>query len=120
MIDYLMETFVDPAIYSLGLVMALLIFYIVLFRVYYKYHPGPYPLWSYLAVALFGIMDVALNFTVMSVWMIDPPREWTITERLRRYKASSKNREKGLHWWRYQTAYNLCLILNIFDKKGHC
>ena len=112
-----MEIF-NLLIYGLGWLAVLLIMYIVLFKVYYATE-GDRPLWIWPLAGLFWLLDVALNATLMWVLMLDPPRRWTITDRMQRYKASPANRRKGLHLYRWHVAENLCLILNLFDE-GHC
>jgi hypothetical protein len=98
--------------------MILLIMYVVLFKLYYMGHR---PWWLWPAAIVFLIIDVLLNATVMWVLMLEPPGEWTITERMKDYKKLDPSKGK-LRWWRYHFADNMCLILNVFDKSdnGHC
>ena len=114
-----MESLLNEIIWWSGVFMLLLIQYIVLFKIYYHYHPGPYPIWSYFAAFAFGIQDILLNLTLFTVLMLDIPREWTITERMRRYKGECFGKS-GIRGYRFQVADNLCKILNVFDKDGHC
>jgi hypothetical protein len=103
---------------GLGWLMVLLILYVILFKVYYATE-GDRPWWLYPLALVFVILDFLINTTLMWILMLDPPREWLVTARMQRYKASPANRRKGLHLYRWHVAENLCLILNLFDK-GHC
>lgn len=109
---------INEIIWWFGIFMLLLIQYIVLFKLYYHYHPGPYPWWSYVFLLAFGIQDVLLNITLFTLLMMDPPRQWTITERMKLYKAECFGKS-GIRKYRFWVADNLCKILNVFDK-GHC
>jgi hypothetical protein len=62
----------------------------------------------------FGLLlDVAVNVLVGTVVFADLPREWLLTERLKRMKREGK-------WWQRMTAYWICEhLLNQFDE-GHC
>ena len=110
---------INEIIWWFGLFALLLVQYIILFKLYYKMHPGPYPVWAKLFAAAFVIQDVFLNLTAFTVLMLDVPREWTITERMRRYKSECFGKQ-GIRNYRYVVADNLCKILNVFDKDGHC
>ena len=102
---------------GLGAFMLLLIFYIVLFRLYYK-HKDNLPWWMYPLALSFVALDWAINMTVMTVFMFDGPKEYLVTARMKRYKQL---KPKGWReWLQFKTAHNLCLILNLFDPKGHC
>lgn len=74
------------------------------------------PLWLCLpAVALGYLLDVVSNQTVAALLFLDPPREWLVTSRLQRYKAT----ETG---WRLRVAEAICEgLLDVFDPSGeHC
>jgi hypothetical protein len=60
------------------------------------------------------LMDVACNFTVAWIVFLDPPQEWLITNRLKRYKQHTG--------WRSDIADWLCSkLLDPFDPTGkHC
>lgn len=65
------------------------------------------------AVAVGVVCDVLLNFFVGTVLFVDPPREFLLTARLKRYQSSPKT-------WRARLARWLCAnLLNPFDE-GHC
>ena len=114
-----MTSIINEIIWWSGLFALLLIQYVILFKVYYHHHPGPYPWWSYVLILAFGIQDIFLNLTAFTLVTMDAPREWTITERMRRYKSENFGKS-GVRRYRYWIADNLCKILNVFDKEGHC
>lgn len=66
-------------------------------------------------VLLGYVMDVAANLLVAPVVFLDPPREWLVTARLLRYKATGTG-------WRCRLATAICDgLLNVFDPTGdHC
>jgi len=105
-------------IVGLGWLMVLLVFYVVLFKVYYM---GYRPWWLYPAAVVFVVLDFLINMLVMSVLMLDLPKEWLVTDRMKTYKKLDPSKGK-LSWYRFHFADNMCLILNIFDKSkgGHC
>ena len=108
---------IDYIAYGLAALMILLIMYVILFRVYYHSEENrPWWLWPFAAVFL--VLDVALNQTVMVVLCLDLPRRWTITARMKRYKKLEP--DTALNWYRHYFADSLCKILNVFDKEGHC
>ena len=61
------------------------------------------------------VLDVFVQVVVASVLFIDPPRDWTLTGRLKRYIA-------GPEGWREKVAVWMCShLLNAFDPDGrHC
>lgn len=60
-----------------------------------------------------GVMDVAFNILVATVLLLDPPHEWTFTQRLDRYEV-----ETG---WRQTFALYICRnFLNPFAVGNHC
>ena len=93
--------------------------YVALFKAYHKHKArGRFPLWMYPFALVFILADVALNLTVMTAFMLEAPREWTISDRMRRYQKID-HLDRILWRYRHHVAKNLCLILNVFDK-GHC
>jgi hypothetical protein len=60
-------------------------------------------------------LDVFVQIVVASVIFLDPPRDWTLTGRLKRYIA-------GPEGWRETLAIWVCShLLNAFDPDGrHC
>jgi hypothetical protein len=58
-------------------------------------------------------LDVLLNVVVGTIVFLDPPREWLLTARLKRYKIQTFGWRSATSWW-------LCEhLLNQFDE-GHC
>ncbi len=118
--------YINYLVYGLGWVMLLLIQYVILFKTYYSYadehghvDSDDLPGWLYPLAVLFVLEDAALNATVFSILMLELPREFMITARMKRYKEINDT-DNWRRWWQYHTATNMCLILNISDKKGHC
>ncbi len=57
-------------------------------------------------------LDLIVNVFVLSFLLLDPPKEWLVTDRMKRYLASSGWRSKVASWF--------CInLLTPFDK-GHC
>jgi hypothetical protein len=68
-------------------------------------------------VVVLGVaFDFVLNVTVGSVIFLDPPREWLLTARLKRYHGNAAS------GWRGKTAEWICTnLLDQFDPDGdHC
>lgn len=70
---------------------------------------------AYPIVAVAYSVDILVNVTVATIIFLDPPREFMLTSRLRRYIKSSTD-------WRFVTAKYICdNLLDIFDPKDyHC
>ena len=70
---------------------------------------------AYLLLAVGLVVDLALTVVVGSILYLDPPREWTLTGRLKRYRAGPDDWRKILATW-------ICEhLLNQFDPGGnHC
>ncbi len=102
----------------LGALMILLVFYIVLFKVYYATE-GDRPWWIWPAAVIFLILDVGINILVMPILCLDPvPVRFTVTARMKRYKKLEPT-QGILKFYRHHMAVSMCQILNVFDK-GHC
>ena len=103
---------------GLGWLMVLLILYVILFKIYYAGHRY---WWLYPAAAIFVVLDFLVNAIVITPLMLELPREWLVTDRMKRYKKIEPSQSR-LKWLRYHFADNMCLILNVFDKSkgGHC
>lgn len=68
----------------------------------------------FVAIAL--VLDFVGNATLCWLLFLDPPREWLISKRLRRYIYGEKD-------WRHDIACWICTnALNPFDAHGgdHC
>lgn len=78
---------------------------------------GPLVLFGKIGAAGYLVYDIALNLTLFTVVTIDLPKEWTVTSRMKRYKARSGSGILGK--WRTWLSNTLCGIANVFDP-GHC
>jgi len=69
---------------------------------------------GYFALFVGAAMDVATNI-VMSIPLLEPPRELLLARRLRRLKH-------GDYGWRTKAAKRICsTLLDVFDPSGdHC
>lgn len=76
---------------------------------------------AYLLLVQGLVLDATLN-AASSVVFLDPPHEWLLTARLRRYGALGRQWFPGLRFWRMELAGSIChRFLNAFDPKGrHC
>lgn len=72
-------------------------------------------IFAYPAVVTGFVLDAALNL-MMSVVLLDIPREWLLTGKLRRLKMTEPDS------WRGRVAFYFCeKFLNPFDPSGfHC
>lgn len=66
-------------------------------------------------VAIGYLMDVFANLTIASLVFLEPPREWLVTDRLKRHIARGTG-------WRAAKAEWICThLLDYFDPSGdHC
>lgn len=69
--------------------------------------------WPYYAIGL--AVDLLANLTIFSLLMLELPREWLVTSRLKRHIAAGSG-------WRHDFAAYLCdNLLDPLDPKGeHC
>ena len=102
---------------GLGWLMVLLVFYVVLFRIYYHSAENR-PWWLWPAALVFLFLDFLVNQTIMSVLCLDI-RGWTVTDRMKEYKRKLDPNRNRLSWYRFYMADSLCKILTVFDE-GHC
>jgi len=107
------------ALYGLLSVYALWIFYVAVMHLKRARENGTLSraaLYLGYPVLLAGYaLDVFVQVVVASVVFLDPPRDWTLTGRLKRYIA-------GPEGWRERVAVWMCAnLLNTFDPDGrHC
>ena len=107
------------ALYGLLSVYALWIFYVAVMHLKRARDNGTLSraaLYLGYPVLLTGyVLDVFVQVVVASVVFLDPPRDWTLTGRLKRYIA-------GPEGWRERVAVWMCAnLLNTFDPDGrHC
>lgn len=63
------------------------------------------------------LMDVAANATLAWLLFMEPPREWMVTTRLRRYIRTPSEAA----WRRAMANWTCDYLLNPFDPRGrHC
>lgn len=99
--------------YSIAALVALFLFYVILFQIHYSR-------FSKIAKVLaipFVIADFATNMGPMSVLMLELPREYLVTARLKRYKRYTGT--GGMRGYRRDFAFWLCEKLNKYDPE-HC
>jgi hypothetical protein len=69
-------------------------------------------------VALIGVfIDIALNFIPLTVLLLELPREYTISQRLRRHNNAGPGR-RTLSRWRHFVARTAEPFLDPFDPDG--
>jgi hypothetical protein len=60
-------------------------------------------------------MDVLANLTIASIVFLEPPREWLVTDRLKRHIA------RGTGWRAVKAEWICTHLLDVFDPRGdHC
>lgn len=71
--------------------------------------------WPWLVIA--AIVDVVANVTIFAVLFLEPPREFLVTQRLRRHLLAGPD-----NGFRYRFARAICYhVLDYFDPRGaHC
>lgn len=106
------------ALGALALVYALWVFYLALMNLKRAKDAGTLRPWARrlgAPVLLLGyLLDVAVNLLVMTLLMAEAPREWLVTDRLKRHRVGSG--------WRASLARWMCRdLLDAFDPSGcHC
>jgi hypothetical protein len=97
--------------------LSLMGFYIILFT---AYNQRRFKRLAEMFKYPFAIYDTLVNVTAMSILMVDLPQEYTVTSRLKRYKAAYAGKSLNpLEKYRYGVAKGLCWLANRFDE-GHC
>lgn len=71
---------------------------------------------GYPILVIGALLDFAVNATVMSVLMLELPREWLVTKRL------SRHIKHGEGWRKYVAQWVCQNLLDTFDPdhRGHC
>ena len=91
-----------------------LIQFIVVMKIHHKAHNK----WLHYALAAWFLpQDFVVNVVLFSLIGIERPKEWTVTARLKRWKATGDN--DRLSRWRFRVGWWCCDLLNKFDM-GHC
>lgn len=94
--------------------------YVAAINIYQCHLNGTLPAWGYILggpiVAAMLAIDVFFQVTVFTFIYYELPREWTVTERLSRWKATA-GEDRRKHW-----SVQLCKLLNVFTPAGqpHC
>jgi len=115
--DFVVVTGYGLQFVVLGYILAVLtwLFYVAIYHlipIRHQLHPVA-KVHAYVLVGVGLVLDFALNTVVASVVFADIPREWLLTQRLKRYKV-------GRTGWRRVAAWWICEhLLNQFDE-GHC
>lgn len=108
---------IELALWSAASLYALWIFYAAVMCLKHAKLKGPLnkPLTVLGTPVLVGgyLLDAALNAIVMSVICLEPPKEMTISARLKRY-----NRDITEWWWRRKVAAIFEPILDPLDPSG--
>ena len=107
----ILEYLATHPIQSLFIVLAQ---FIVIMKIHHKVHS------KYLHYALgawFIPQDVIVNLILFSIIGFELPREWLVTDRLKRWKKLDT--DTSLNRLRSTVGWKLCEVLNRFDM-GHC
>jgi len=63
-------------------------------------------------IIVFGyLLDVAVNITAFSILFVEPPRDWTVTARLKRHVGKDHWRGRLARWFALH-------LLDAFDPSG--
>jgi hypothetical protein len=74
---------------------------------------SPWVVWlGYIPFAIALVLDVALNWLVLTVLFYEFPREWTVSDRLSRHKR------KGSGWRQRFSDWVGRMMLDPFDPSG--
>lgn len=113
-------------IISIGAVVAFLnifyVLYVFVMGVYRAHLAGKLRWYHWVLlwwVVLIGlVMDFIVNCTIAWVAFLEPPREWTVTTRMTRYRAP---KTLGTPWQQALSAFICDNLLDPFDPNGeHC
>lgn len=110
----------NPFTIALLIYAALLVFYVLYIATINIYRDwDSLSVWvqacAFAPLALMIVLDMAMNFTLFSLFFLDPPKDAMVTQRLARYRA-------GPDGWRKTVATAICTqALNPFDPtRKHC
>lgn len=108
------------AAYTLLSVYALWLFYLAVMALYSAKKKGtltkPALVLGYPILIVGALLDFFVNAVLMTVLMLEPPREWLVTQRLSRHLKRGEG-------WRKAVASWVCRnLLDTFDPdhRGHC
>ena len=88
--------------------------FIIVMKIHHKTH-NEYL--HYVLAAWFVPQDIVVNWVLFSIIGMELPKEWVVTDRLKRWKKSQSDKSIDRH--RSRIAWKLCEILNRYDA-GHC
>ena len=104
-------------IFTLLILWALWILYVAMMNIELAVEKGPLPWQSkfmvYPTMFIFEIIEFIANVIICSLIFLDPPRELTVSDRLRRYYI---HQEK--YGWRMVIVKFIKPMLDPFDHKG--
>lgn len=106
--------------YTLISIYVLWLFYLAVMALYSAKEKGaltkPALVLGYPILIIGALLDVAVNVTVLSVLMLEAPREWLVTKRLARHIKQGQGWRKSIAQWVCQN------LLDTFDPdhRGHC
>jgi hypothetical protein len=115
---------------SLPAAYALWIFFLAAMNLMQARDEGTLPTWAHrlgLPIVFVGIViDVVVQLTLACVVFLEPPRELTVSGRVKRWVEGPKfigypdgPPTKGIRWWRYSVAlWMRSNLLKPFDRSG--
>lgn len=120
LIQYLPDWALVPVAYGAGGLYVLWLFYLAAMNLIRAKETGKLTkasaVFGYPLVAVAGVIDAIVNWTVMTVLLLELPREFLVTARLKRHIKSEQRT------WRFYVARYICHnLLDAFDPSGsHC
>ena len=108
---------ISSILFALLILWALWILYVAMMNIEQSAQRSPLPWQSkfmvYPTMVIFDIIEFIANVIVCSIIFLDPPRELTVSDRLRRYYI---NKER--YGWRIVIVNFIKPMLDPFDHKG--
>lgn len=109
---------------------ALWVFFLAAMNLMQARNEGTLPIWAHrlgLPVVFVGVViDVVVQLTLACVIFLEPPREFTVSGRVKRWVEGPQfigypggPPTKGIRWWRYSVAlWMRNNLLKPFDRSG--
>jgi hypothetical protein len=105
---------------------ALWIFFLAVMNLMQARDEGKLPVWAHrlgMPILIAGVLiDVIVQITLACVIFLEPPRELTVSGRVKRWVEGpyfSGPPTKGIRWWRYSVALWIrSNLLKPFDRSG--
>lgn len=109
---------------------ALWIFFLAAMNLMQARDEGTLPTWAHrlgLPIVFVGlVIDITLQLTIACVIFLEPPREFTVSGRVKRWVEGTEGigypsgpPTKGIRWWRYSVALWMRVnLLKPFDRSG--